>query len=246
MGARHEYSPILRKILRRKNELTEELDSHLRMAVADRVARGESSEEARKSVSREFGNVPLIADVTRERWGGIWMDSLRADVSFGWRQLWKRKVTTLAAVISLALGIGSSMAAFRLVDALFLRPMPAVQDPSSLYAVTYTRQATQYLPASSDTNSYPFFEHARDLVKGEAKVAAASTISNIDVTFGSDAETEKAYGQWVSGELFTLLGLKPTLGRLLTVDDDRVLSRNPYAMISYDYWQARFGRDPKR
>jgi putative ABC transport system permease protein len=235
----------LRKTLRRKTELAEELESHLRMAVADRVARGESSDEARKSALREFGNVPLIADVTRELWGGIWMDSLLADVSFGWRQLWKRKVTTLAAAVSLALGIGSCMAAFRLVDALFLRPMPAVQDPSSLYAVTYTRQATLYLPASSDTNSYPLFEHERDLVKGEVELAAASTMSHIDVTYGSDAQTEKAYRQWVSGELFTLLGLKPALGRLLTVDDDRVIRGSPYAVISYDYWQGRFGGDSK-
>jgi putative ABC transport system permease protein len=233
------------KTFGRKTELAEELESHLRMAVADRVERGESSDEALKSALREFGNVPLIADVTRERWGGIWMDSLLADVSFGWRQLWKRKMTTLAAVVSLALGIGSCMAAFRLVDALFLRPMPAVQDPSSLYAVTYTRQATLYLPASSDANSYPLFEHERDLVKREAELAAASTMSHIDVTYGSDAETEKAYRQWVSGELFTLLGLKPALGRLLTVDDDRVVSGSPYAVISYDYWQRRFERDPK-
>jgi predicted permease len=154
-------------------------------------------------------------------------------------------VTTLAAVISLALGIGSCMAAFRLVNALFLRPMPAVQDPSSLYAVTYTRQATLYLPASDDANSYPFFEHVRGLVKGNAELAAASTVSHIDVTYGSDAETEKAYQQWVSGELFTMLGLKPTLGRLLTANDDGVVSRNPYAVISYRYWQGRFGRDPK-
>ncbi len=190
-------------------------------------------------------HIPLIADVAKKRWGALSMNSLRADVSFGWRQLFKRKVTTLAAAISLALGIGSCLAAFRLVDALFLRPMPAVQDPSSLYAVTYTRQATLYLSASSDTNSYPFFEHVRDLVKGEAEVAAASTMSHIDVTYGSDAETEKAYRQWVSGDLFTMLGLKPALGRLLTVDDDRVVSGSPYAVISYDYWQGRFGRDPK-
>ncbi|MFZ0747347.1 MAG: ABC transporter permease [Terracidiphilus sp.] len=193
----------------------------------------------------EFGNVPLIADVTTEQWGGIWMDSLRADVNFGWRQLWKRKVTTLAAVISLALGIGSCMAAFRLVDALFLRPMSAVQDPSSLYAVTYTRRATAYLPSSTDTNSYPFFEHARDLVMDEAELAAASTMSHIDVTYGSDAETEKAYRQWVSGELFPMLGLKPTLGRMLTVNDDRMVNGGPYAVISYDYWQRRFGGSPK-
>jgi putative ABC transport system permease protein len=158
-------------------------------------SRGQSSKEARKSVLREFGNLPLVADVTSDQWRGIWMDSMLADVSFGWRQLWKRKVTTLAAVISLALGIGSCMAAFQLVNALFLRPMPAVQNPSSLYAVTYTRQATAYLPSSDDANSYPFFEHARDLVKGEAELAADSTMNHIDVTYRSDAETEKAYWQ---------------------------------------------------
>jgi putative ABC transport system permease protein len=235
----------LRDWFRRDAELTEELESHLKMAAADRVAQGESAEDARKSALREFGNLPLIADITREQRGAIWLDSLAADVSFGWRQLCKRKMTTLAAVVSLGLAIGSCTAAFRLVDALFLRPMPAVSDPSSLYAVTYSRQATAYLPASFDTNSYPFFEHARDLVNGEAEIAAASTMSHIDVTFGTDAETEKAYRQSVSGDLFSMLGLKPALGRLLTEDDDRVVSGSPYAVISYDYWQARFERDPK-
>ena len=56
---------------------------------------------------------------------------------------------------------------------------------------------------------------------------------------------EKAHRQCVSGELFSMLGLKPALGRLLTENDDRVVRGSPYAVISYDYWQARFGRDPK-
>lgn len=235
----------LRKMLRRNTELTDELESHLQMAVADRVALGESPEDARRSVLREFGNVPLIADVTREQCGAMWIDSLLADVSFGWRQLQKRKVTTLAAVVSLGLAIGSCVAAFQLIDALFLRPMPAVSEPASLYAVRYSRQATAYLPTSFDTNSDPFFEHVRNLVRGEAEVAAASTISHIDVTYGTDAETEKAYRQWVSGDLFPVLGLKPALGRLLTEDDDRLVSGSPYAVISYDYWQRRFGHDAR-
>jgi len=190
----------LRKTLRRKTELAEELESHLRMAVADRVARGESTDEARKSALREFGNVPLIADVTRERWGGIWMDSLQADVSFGWRQLWKRKVTTLAAVVSLALGIGSCMAAFRLVDALFLRPMPAVEDPSSLYAVTYTRPATLYQPASSDTNSYLLFEHERDLVDQHIADRAQLAAKLPPVAQYPRVRERPAVGELVEGE----------------------------------------------
>lgn len=173
------------------------------------------------------------------------LESLLTDIDFGWRQLRKRKVTTAAAVLSLGLGIGSCVAAFRLVDALFLRSMP-VSDPASLYAVTYKRKPTAYLPGFSDGNSYPFFEQrARIVAMNDAEVAAASIVSPVDLTYGSDAETEKAYRQWVSGGLFSMLGIKPALGRLLMEDDDHVLGKSPYAVISYGYWERRFGRDPK-
>ena len=69
-------------------------------------------------------------------------------------------------------------------------------------------------------------------------------VSYIDVTYGSDAEMEKAHRQWVSGGLFPNFGLQPALGRLLVEDDDRE-SAKPYAVLSYDYWSRRFGQDPK-
>jgi hypothetical protein len=62
--------------LRRKDDLSEELESHLRMAIADRIARGQSPADARREAKREFGNVPLIADVTRERWGWLRLENL--------------------------------------------------------------------------------------------------------------------------------------------------------------------------
>jgi len=225
-------------------ELDEEIRFHVERQVDASVERGFSPETARGMAMKEMGNVERQMEQCREVRAWQWLEILRADVRFGWRQLMKRKVTTTAAVLSLALGIGSCVAAFRLVDALFLRPMP-VSDPASLYVAAYTRQPTEYLPGFSEINSYPLFEHARDVMKGEAEVAAASTMSHIDLTYGSDAETEKAYRQWVSGELFSVLGLKPVMGRLLTEDDDRVVGKSPYAVISYDYWQRRFGRDPK-
>jgi len=221
---------------RLNREIQEEMEAHL----AEAVAEGRNPAEAR----RAFGSTMRRGEESYSVRVVGWLDSLRADVVFGWRQLKKRKVTTTAAVLSLALGIGSCVTAFRLVDALFLRSMP-VSDPARLYAVTFKRQATAYLPSSFDTNSYPFFERAREVAKGHAEVAAASTMSHVDVTYGSDAETEKAHRQWVSGELFSMLGVKPTLGRLLTQDDDRVVSKSPYAVISYDYWTRRFGHDPK-
>jgi predicted permease len=227
-----------------EKELEEEIRFHVERQVEALVEQGFSPEAARAMAMKQMGNVERQMEQCRDvrAWQGL--EVLRADVRFGYRQLMKRKVTTAAAVLSLALGIGSCVAAFRLVDALFLRPMP-VSDPASLYVATYTRQATEYLPGFFDTNPYPLFEHARDATKGEAEVAAASTMNHIDLTYGSDAETEKAYRQWVSGEMFSMLGLKPARGRLLTEDDDRVIGKSPYAVISYDYWQRRFGRDPK-
>jgi predicted permease len=227
-----------------EKELEEEIRFHVERQVEALVEQGFSPEAARAMAMKQMGNVERQMELCRDvrAWQGL--EVLRADVRFGYRQLMKRKVTTAAAVLSLALGIGSCVAAFRLVDALFLRPMP-VSDPASLYVATYTRQATEYLPGFFDTNPYPLFEHARDATKGEAEVAAASTMNHIDLTYGSDAETEKAYRQWVSGEMFSMLGLKPARGRLLTEDDDRVIGKSPYAVISYDYWQRRFGRDPK-
>src|SRR6476660_2791888 len=64
----------------------------------------------------------------------VWLDSLRADFVFGWRQLIKRKVTSLVAILSLALGIGACTAAFRLIDAVLLRPLP-ITDPANLYGL---------------------------------------------------------------------------------------------------------------
>ncbi len=110
--------------LRRRSDLSEELESHLRMAVADRVARGETPEDARREAMREFGNVPLIADVTRERWGGIWAEDFLQDVRYGWRTLLKQRSFTFFTVFTLALGIGSCTAIFSLVNALLLRSLP--------------------------------------------------------------------------------------------------------------------------
>src|SRR4051812_580237 len=68
-------------------------------------------------------------------------------------------------------------------------------------------------------------------------------MGHLDLTYRTDTEMEKAHRQCVSGNLFSMLGLRPALGRLLTEEDDRVVSRSPYAVISYDYWHRRFGRD---
>jgi len=123
-----------------------EIDAELRSHLDEAVAAGRDLNEAR----RAMGRVLRAREESHEARVVGWMDSLWADVRFGWRQLWKRKVTTLAAVLSLGLGIGACTAAYRLVDAIFLRPLP-VSDPAHLYELTYDGLNGMGKPAKWDS-----------------------------------------------------------------------------------------------
>jgi len=108
----------------RKKELNEEIETHLRMAAADRVAAGATPEEARREAMREFGNVPLVADVTRERWGWLRMENLMQDLRYTWRTLKRDRGFAAVAILILALGIGANVVVFSVVNTVLLRPLP--------------------------------------------------------------------------------------------------------------------------
>jgi putative ABC transport system permease protein len=171
-------------------------------------------------------------------------DSLRTDAVFGWRQIWKSKVTSAAAILSLALAIGACTSAFRLIDALLFRPLP-VAEPERLYVVAFEGIGMDGRSNIYDSSSYPMFRRMRAAVKEQAELIAVSYAERIDLTYGSDQEMERAYRQHVSGWMFSSLGLRPALGRLFTESDDGEPGAHPYAVISYDYWTRRFGKDPK-
>jgi len=217
-------------------EIDEELESHL----AEGMARGRDPEEVR----RAFGSPLRHREASRDARLVTWLDSLRADAIFGFRQLRKNKLTSAAAILSLALALGACTAAFRLIDALLLRPLP-VSHPEQLFALERTGVDAKGKMRPYDQWEYPLFRRMRQAAKDQAELVAISPAERTDLTYSGDEEMEKAYLQYVSGWMFDSFGLKPALGRSFTEHDDQTVGAHPVAILSYDYWTHRFGEDPQ-
>jgi predicted permease len=224
----------------RPDRLSREIDEELQSHLAEAAEQGRDPAEAR----RALGPAIRLREESRDVRLIVWLDSLRADAVFGWRQLIKNKLISAAAILSLALGIGACTSAFRLIDALLLRPLP-VTHPEQLYELARTVIDPEGKLQTFDGWAYPDFQRMRAAAKGEAELIAISYSGQTDITYGSDQDMEEAYLQYVSGWMFSSFGLRPTLGRLLTESDDLKPHACPYAVLSYDYWKHRFGEDPK-
>lgn len=221
---------------RKDEELDAEIQHHLDEAIRDRIARGESAEQARVNALREFGNVGLIKEVTREMWGWSWLDALGQDLRFGLRMLRKNPGFSLIAILTLALGIGANTAIFSVVNAVLLRPLPYAE-PERLVMVNGVNVKD---PEAGYSSSYPNFFDLRERNQSFAQIAvhhpAALTLT------GNDAPMQLA-GQVVTAELFDLLGAKPQLGRTFTRAEEKSGTTRA-AVISYGLWHRKFGSDP--
>ena len=210
------------------------MQSHIEEAIAS----GRDPGEAR----RTFGSILRQCEASHSIRVAGSLESLLADVSFGWRQLCRNKVTSAAAVLSLALGIGSCVAAFRLIDALLWRPLP-ISGASRLFVLSRKLIGPEGRPIEDSYWATPDFKAMRDAVKNQADLIAISDADRTDLTWTTDDDMEKAHVVYVSGNMFPLFGLEPALGRLLVPADDRGPGASPYAVLSWDYWNHRFGRD---
>src|ERR1700732_17477 len=164
------------------------------------------------------------------------MIGILRDIHYAWRQMRKNPGFTLVAVLTLALGIGANTGIFTLVNAVLLKSLP-VPDPEQLFLVRMSDGL-----AENTRFSYPLFENMRTALPQSVSVAAMTWPSDFYANFGN-TQPEMVTGQLVSGNYFPTIETHPTLGRLLTVDDDHVVGGSPVAVISYGCWQRRFGQD---
>jgi predicted permease len=175
-----------------------------------------------------------------------------ADLKYALRQLGRSPGFTITAVLTLALGIGATTAIFTLVHAVLLRSLP-VQDPSTLLRVGDNEQCCEngglpdYQDPVNDWSlfSYKQYEQFRDHTPGFTSLAAfQSNDQEMAVRrAGSREPAQPWYGEMVSGNSFETLGLRAYAGRLLEPSDDRK-GAAPVAVLSFQAWQQKLGRDP--
>jgi putative ABC transport system permease protein len=227
---------------RRKRDLHEEIDAHLRMAERDRVERGETLVEARAAAAKEFGNVPLVKDVTRETWGWEWLERTLQDLKYALRRLLKSPGFTIAAIATLALGIGANTAIFELLDAVLLQSLP-VANPQELAEVRIVDmdKARGGFVGGYPIVTNPIWEKLREDHQGFSAIAAWR---NTGFSRDSGGDARFAKGLWVSGDFFRVLGVRAIQGRVFSAEDDRRGCGLPGAVISYGFWQQEYGGGP--
>ncbi|HEV2352332.1 MAG TPA: ABC transporter permease [Terriglobia bacterium] len=230
----------LRSLFRRKrveSELSGELRFHLEKLIEEKVATGMTPEEARYAALRELGGEDQIKEECRDMRRVNYIENFIQDVRYGLRMLAKNPGFTAVAVITLALGIGANTAIFSVVNAVLLRPLPFAA-PDQLVSVVSTRRGN--VP---DNASYPDFADWRAQSHAFSQMAAYDT-DNFTLT--GRGEAMHIQGAVVSANLFSLLGVKPALGRAFLPGEDKLPAANgAFAIIlSHHLWRERFSADP--
>lgn len=171
------------------------------------------------------------------------MGNLWQDLRYGARMLLKQPGFTLIAVVTLALGIGANTAIFSLLDQVLLRRLP-VERPEELVVLRSPGQMNGHLTSDSDSAtsfSYPFYKKLREQNQTFAGLLARYAIP---LSVSAQGQTERAAGELVSGNYFEVLGVTPALGRVFSLQDDQLAGAHPVAVLSYGYWQRRYGLNP--
>jgi len=205
-----------------------------RRRAADRDMRDELRSLAAMARPGELGNLTLAAEDARAQWGWTRLEQAGQDLRYAVRTLRKSPGFTLAAALSLAIGIGANTALFTLTNSVMWKLLP-VADPEHLFTI---EQQSQGGPSARFT--YQQYEIFRD--HGRALDLAAYSTVRLDATIDGRVEPTMDV-QLVTGEYFPLLGVRPAVGRLFDVNDDRAPMAHQVAVLGHLYWQRRFGGD---
>lgn len=227
-------------------DLAEEMRDHIERRATDLRRRGLSDPEAYRQAARSFGNLTGIRETSREvrLWAAL--DGTLQDIRYAWRGLSRNPIFALTAVASLGLAIGANTAIYSIVDAAMLRPLPVPQS-ERLVTLTTSEGNQAAIPASGDADafSYPLYEKLRGAAGDAARVALFDSPNRVEAkATDADAPYEEVMQQLVSPDGFEILGVSPALGALFSPVEDHYPAPRAAVVLSYSYWQRRFGGDP--
>ncbi len=222
----------------RDADLKAELESHLQMHVEDNLRAGMTPKEARRQAAIQLGGVEQTKQAYRERATLPGLESLLQDLRYGLRMMARNPAFTAVAVITLAIGIGTTTTVFSWIDAVLVRPLPGVSDPGRLVALESLTPGGEMVP-----NSYPDYRDFRDHLKLFDGIAATRPVA---FSVGQEDHAERVWGELVSGNFFAVLGVSPQTGRVFLPSEygDKP-GAFPVAVISDRYWRSHFHADPE-
>ena len=218
---------------RRYDELSESIREHLDEKIADLMDRGMTSEEAEQVARREFGNVTLIEQRSREVWQWPTLGSLWADTKYALRRLRRAQLFTAIALITLAVAVGANTVIFSVVNGVLLKPL-SYPNPDRLIAVDHSSQQMGFRKMGIAPSIYFVYREQNTTL---ADIGAYDD-DELDVT-GAGAPEHVRILDVTDGTL-PLLGVRPVLGRLFTRQDDSPGAAQT-VVLTYPYWQQRFG-----
>jgi hypothetical protein len=230
----------LRSLFRRPRadqELDDELRDHVELKTEEYVSRGMAAQEARRMALLDMGGIEKRKEECRDTRHVNWLQDLLQDLRYGLRMLRKSPCFTAIVVLTLALGIGANTAIFSIVDSLLLRPLPA-KDPGQLTVLAFRQGQGPLLTQFS----------AADLgdIRAQASGAFSDMLGHMLAFDGVslNGKADRAVSEYVTGNFFSLLGMKPYAGRFFLPSEGQTPGADPITVLSHGYWKTRFEAIP--
>ena len=217
-------------------EMSEEMRAHLELQTAENEKRGLSPADARYAAMRQFGGIEQIKERARDQRRWMWLDHLVRDTRHGWRMIVKAPLLSAVIVLSLGVGVGVNAVIFSWIGSLVIRPLPGVADATRF----------ELVEPKTESGSYPGASWAeyRDLRERLRAFDGLLAFKMLPLNLGEAGREERVYSQLVSGNYFSVLGLRPALGRFLRADEVEQPGGAPVVVISHGFWQSHFFGSP--
>jgi predicted permease len=216
--------------------LREEIEQHIALQAAENLRAGLSPVEARRQAMLKFGGVEAMKQDYRAERGLLFVENRLGDLRNAGRTIGRMPGLAAVIIVSLAIGIGVNTTIFSWIQLIRLQPLPGVSGASNFLLVEPRTETGGYPGAS-------WLEY-RGLQTQVPALRDIVAFQMVPFNVGETGETERTFGQLISGNYFSALGLKPAIGRFIRPEEAERPGTEPVLVISYDYWQTRFRGAP--